>query len=50
MTRELITLVCTECQQKNYTFTKNKKAGKEKLALKKYCFACRKHTLHKEMK
>ncbi|MDP8261253.1 MAG: 50S ribosomal protein L33 [Candidatus Kappaea frigidicola] len=48
--RELITLVCTECKQRNYNTTKNKKLQKDKLEVKKYCRFCKKHTLHKESK
>jgi large subunit ribosomal protein L33 len=48
--RELITLVCAECKQRNYNTTKNKKLQKDKLEVKKYCRFCKKHTLHKESK
>ncbi|NQT84791.1 50S ribosomal protein L33 [bacterium] len=46
--REIITLACTVCKQRNYTTTKNKKASSGRLELKKYCRFCRKHTSHKE--
>ena len=45
-----ITLVCTECKQRNYDTKKNKKNDPDRLELKKYCRFCRKHTLHKESK
>jgi len=46
-----ITLQCTECARKNYTFSRNKKKKKgAKLELMKYCRFCRKHTKHKEGK
>ncbi|HHC25748.1 MAG TPA: 50S ribosomal protein L33 [Desulfobacterales bacterium] len=48
--RIIITLVCTECKQKNYTTTKNKRTTPDKLQLSKYCRFCRKHTPHKEAK
>ena len=48
--REIITLACSECKNRNYTTTKNKKTMTEKLELKKFCPACRKHTPHKEAK
>ncbi|MBI5682474.1 MAG: 50S ribosomal protein L33 [Deltaproteobacteria bacterium] len=48
--RDIITLACTECKNRNYTTTKNKKTVTEKLELKKFCEHCRKHTLHKETK
>ena len=48
--RVKITLVCSECKQRNYDSTKNKKSDPDRLELKKYCRFCRKHTLHKESK
>jgi large subunit ribosomal protein L33 len=48
--RELITMACTECNRRNYNYTKDKKQQKEKMQLSKYCAACRKHTVHKELK
>ncbi len=48
--RDIITLACSECKNRNYTTTKNKKTMTEKLELKKYCPTCRKHTSHKETK
>ncbi len=48
--REIITLSCTACKRKNYASTRNKRPGSEKLALKKYCPACKKRTQHKEEK
>ncbi len=48
--REIIRLGCTECKQRNYSTTKNKRTTPNKLELKKYCRFCRAHTLHKETK
>ncbi|MFA4842272.1 MAG: 50S ribosomal protein L33 [Candidatus Omnitrophota bacterium] len=48
--REIITLECTVCKNRNYTTTKNKKLQQEKLELNKYCKSCQKHTPHKEIK
>ena len=48
--RDIITLACTECKQRNYTTTKNKKNTPQKLEFKKYCRLCRTHTPHKETK
>ncbi len=50
MPRELITLACTECKRRNYTTTRNKRKGGERLELKKYCRFDRKHTIHREVK
>jgi large subunit ribosomal protein L33 len=46
--RELITLECTECKQRNYTSTKNKRKHPERVEFSKYCPFCKKHTKHKE--
>lgn len=48
--RDLISLVCDTCKRKNYVSTKNKKKTTDKLALRKFCPACRSHVLHKEGK
>jgi large subunit ribosomal protein L33 len=45
-----ITLACTECKQRNYTTTKDKKKQADKVELKKYCKFCNAHTLHREIK
>ena len=48
--RETITLICSECKQRNYKTDKNKKSTPAKLEFKKYCRFCRRHTLHREGK
>ena len=48
--RVRVTLVCTECKQRNYDTMKNKKNDPDRLEFNKYCRFCRKHTLHKETK
>jgi large subunit ribosomal protein L33 len=48
--RAIITLACTQCQERNYTTTKNKRNDPGRLELKKYCPRCRTHTLHRETK
>ena len=46
-----VKLSCQTCKAQNYWVHKNKKAAAEKkLALKKYCAHCKKHTPHKESK
>ncbi|MCF7848625.1 MAG: 50S ribosomal protein L33 [Kiritimatiellales bacterium] len=50
MPRDIITLACTECKERNYTGTKNKKLGAGRLEVKKYCPREQKHTLHREIK
>ncbi len=48
--RVRITLSCTECKQRNYNMTKEKKNHPERLETRKYCRFCQKHTMHKETK
>ncbi|ADU66677.1 50S ribosomal protein L33 [Desulfurispirillum indicum] len=48
--RDIITLACEVCKNRNYTTTKNKRTMTDKLELKKYCKFDRKHTLHRETK
>jgi len=50
MPREKITLACTECKRRNYINSRNKKTKTERLELKKFCPAERKHTIHRESK
>lgn len=45
--RVQVSLVCSECQSRNYKTTKSvEKTGR--LELKKFCPSCRKHTIHRE--
>lgn len=48
--RVAVTLVCTECGDRNYTTTKNKKTHPERMECMKYCRRLRRHTLHREAK
>ena len=48
--RDIITLQCPDCKNKNYSSTKNKKKTTTRLELKKFCRACKKHTAHKEIR
>ncbi|HYH01286.1 MAG TPA: 50S ribosomal protein L33 [Terriglobales bacterium] len=50
MPREMITMQCTQCKEKNYTSTKNRKTTPDRIELKKFCPRCRKHQSHKEIK
>ena len=46
--RTKITLACTECKQRNYNMTKDKKTHPDRMETKKYCRFCKRHTMHKE--
>nr|YP_009548773.1 ribosomal protein L33 [Cryptogramma acrostichoides]AYW15748.1 ribosomal protein L33 [Cryptogramma acrostichoides] len=58
--RITIALECASCTRKEtgvksagisrYTTRKNRRNTPTRLELQKYCFYCRKHTLHKESK
>lgn len=48
--RDIITLECTECKNRNYTTKKNKQQHRERLETKKYCKFCKEHTVHRETK
>ena len=48
MPREIVTLQCTDCKDKNYSTTKNKKKQTGRVEYKKFCRHCGKHTTHKE--
>lgn len=50
MVRVGITLACTDCKQRNYQTTKDKKKTTEKMEVRKYCKFCNSHTIHKEIK
>ena len=48
--RTRITLACTDCKNRIYDTTKDKKTHPDRVEMKKYCPFCKKHTLHKETK
>ncbi|HWP02527.1 MAG TPA: 50S ribosomal protein L33 [Gemmatimonadaceae bacterium] len=50
MPREKIILACSECKNRNYFTTKNRRTHPERVEWKKYCPRCNKHVLHKETK
>ncbi|MDG0794677.1 50S ribosomal protein L33 [Cohnella ginsengisoli] len=46
--RVIITLACTNCKQRNYATTKNKRTHSDRIELKKFCKFCNEHTAHRE--
>jgi len=46
--RDQLTLECTECKERNYSTTKNKRTHPQRVEFKKYCPRCNCHTQHKE--
>jgi large subunit ribosomal protein L33 len=47
--RARVVLVCEECAARNYKTTKASDQT-QRLSIKKFCSACKKHTVHKESK
>ena len=47
--RVVVTLGCSDCKNKNYTYQQGKKKD-FKVEIKKFCRCCRKQTVHKEVK
>jgi len=46
--RIVITLACTECRERNYSTTKNRRNDPDRLELNKFCRRCRQHRAHRE--
>ena len=46
MPREIVTLQCGDCKDRNYSTTKNKKTTTGRLEFSKFCRKCRKHSGH----
>jgi large subunit ribosomal protein L33 len=48
--RVIIHLACTECRERNYTTSKNRRNDPDRLELSKYCPRCRAHRPHREVR
>ncbi len=46
--RNLLLLICSECEQTQYITEKNKLNTPDKLEMQKFCSKCRKRTMHRE--
>jgi large subunit ribosomal protein L33 len=46
--RIAITLACEECKRRNYQTNKSKRNNPDRVALRKYCRWCGRHTDHRE--
>ncbi|MCL5961376.1 MAG: 50S ribosomal protein L33 [Chloroflexi bacterium] len=46
--RIIITMACTQCKERNYTTTKNRRNDSGRLELNKFCPRCRQEVLHRE--
>ncbi|HEX5368972.1 MAG TPA: 50S ribosomal protein L33 [Dehalococcoidia bacterium] len=48
--RQIIHLACSECRERTYTTTKNRRNDPDRLTLNKYCPRCRAHRPHREVR
>ena len=48
--RVLIVLQCSDCRERNYHTSKNKRNDPGRLERKKFCPRCRHHTVHREVR
>ena len=48
--RDIITLACNDCKQRNYSNTKNKRLHPDKMEVRKFDPKVRKHVAYKEAK
>ncbi|UCC17267.1 MAG: 50S ribosomal protein L33 [Dehalococcoidales bacterium] len=48
--RIIINLACTECKERTYTSTKNRRNDTQRMELNKFCPRCRTHQLHREVR
>ena len=48
--RQIITLQCGDCRERNYTTTKNRRNDPQRLELRRYCSRCRGHKTHREVR
>jgi len=48
--RIIISMACSDCKERNYATTKNKRNTKDRLELRKFCPRCGQHTMHREAK
>lgn len=46
--RIIVHLACTQCRERTYTTTKNRRNDPERLELRKYCPRCRRHQQYRE--
>jgi large subunit ribosomal protein L33 len=48
--RVIIHLQCSECRERTYTTTKNRRSDPDRMQLNKYCPRCRVHRAHREVR
>ncbi len=50
MARDKVILECSDCKERNYFTTKNRRKHPQRVAWKKFCPRCGSHKMHKETK
>ncbi len=48
--RQIITLQCSDCRERNYTTMTNRRNDPNRVELRKYCSRCRGHKTHREVR
>ncbi len=48
--RIIVNMQCTDCRERNYTSSKNRRNDTQRLELRKYCSRCREHRVHREVR
>ncbi|MCH8106866.1 MAG: 50S ribosomal protein L33 [Chloroflexi bacterium] len=48
--RQIITLQCGDCRERNYTSSKNRRNDPQRVELRKYCSRCQGHKVHREVR
>ncbi len=48
--RQIITLQCGDCRERNYTTNKSRRNDPQRMELRKYCPRCRGHKAHREVR
>jgi len=46
--RAVVEMACTECRNRNYVTTKNRRNDPDRMELQKFCPRCRGHRQHRE--
>ena len=48
--RILVTMQCSDCRERNYVTSKNRRNDPQRLEQRKYCSRCRRHRAHREVR
>jgi large subunit ribosomal protein L33 len=48
--RILVTMQCSDCRERNYITSKNRRNDPQRLEQRKFCSRCRGHKAHREVR